>query len=79
MKCGKNSLVVDYVARIHMNTDPFWFYNLVVFFDEDNKVKLPKGILSFYHLFVDQLDMKLFEEQIPQSISSSRACFFYVN
>ncbi len=76
---GKNSLVVDYVGRIHMNTDPFWFYNLVIFFDEDNQTRLSEGMLSFYHLFVDQLDMKLYEEQIPQSINTSRACFFYMN
>lgn len=76
---GKNSLVVDYVGRIFMDTDPFWFYNLVIFFDEDNQRLQPRGMLSFYHLFVDQLDMKLYEEQIPHSINTSKACFFYMN
>ncbi|QKG79266.1 hypothetical protein [Tenuifilum thalassicum] len=75
----RHNTVVDFLGRMHMNTDPFWFYNLVVFFDEDNDNKPPNGMLSFYDLFVDQLDVKLFEEQIPQSLNNSRACFYYLN
>jgi len=79
MYWGKHRDEVELIGRIYMNADPYWFYNLVIFFDEDNQHLLPRGMLSFYNLFVDQLDLKLYEEQVTHKLSKSHSCFFYMN
>lgn len=74
---GKTHKQVSLVGELLMTSNPYWFNHQVVFFEDDNPRIYPKGIISFYDVFVDQLDIKLYEEQFDESLSSSNACFFF--
>lgn len=74
---GKIHKQLSLVGELLMTSNPYWFYHQVVFFENDVPVKKEDDIISFYEIFTDQLDIKLYEEQIDESLSSSCACFFF--
>lgn len=74
---GRAHKQVDIVGEFLMKNNPYWFNFEVIFFDIDNQDIYPDGFLSFYQIFVDQLDIKLYEEQMDDSLSSSNACFYF--
>ncbi len=74
---GKTYKQVSLVGELLMTNNPYWFNNHVVFFEDDNHDQYPEGMISFYEIFVEQLDIKLYEEQFEDSLTSSSACFFF--
>lgn len=79
MYFGKMHHQVNMVGELLMSSNPYWFNNQVVFFDENNRGRYPQGFLSLYDIFVDQLDIKLYEEQLEDTLPSSNACFFFMS
>jgi len=66
------------LAELVINQNPFWFNSHVLFFDVDNQKKMAKGMLSFYYIFIDQLDVKLFKDKFDELVDVE-PCFFFVN
>lgn len=74
---GKTHKQVSLVGELLMTSNPYWFNHQVVFFENDAPVEKINELISFYEVFIDQLDIKLYEEQFDESLSSSNACFFF--
>lgn len=74
---GKTHKQVSLVGDYLMTSNPYWFNHQVVFFDEDYLEKHANENVSFYDIFVEQLDLKLYEEQFEEKLTSSNACFFF--
>ena len=69
--------LVDRVCNKYMMHNPSFFYREVIFFNIDEPIKVNPSILSFYDLFVRQVDIKLLEEQSEESLKRTKACFFF--
>lgn len=77
MQYGKTHKQVNLIGEHLMANNPYWFNNQVVFFEDDNRDKYPEDMIPFYDIFVEQLDIKLYEEQFDDPLTSSNACFFF--
>jgi hypothetical protein len=71
-----NSLA-NQVGNIFMSHNPYFFYREVIFFNLEIPEKTDSSLLSFYEIFVQQVDIKLLEEQSEEEYQRSRACFFF--
>jgi len=60
-----------------MMHNPYFFYKEVIFFNLEEPIKVDPALLTFYDMFVRQVDIKLIEEQSEESLRRSRACFFF--
>ncbi|MGE0076867.1 MAG: hypothetical protein AB7S48_03315 [Bacteroidales bacterium] len=74
---GKTHKQVSLVGELLMTSNPYWFNNQVVFFEDDNQSQYSEDYISFYNIFVDQLDIKLYEEQLDDFLTCTSACFFF--
>lgn len=71
--------ILHLIADIFISTNPNFFYNEVIYFPAR---RADEGVSSFLYLsdiFVDQIDMKLVEEQTDDFIEKSSACFYFKN
>jgi len=49
----------------------------VVFFNLEEPIRPNPEFLSFYDMFVRQVDIKLLEEQSEDDLKRTKACFFF--
>lgn len=77
MRYSKSKVVIQ-LAELTISKNPFWFNSLVIFFDIDNQDKIPMGMLSFYNIFIEQLDIKLFKDQFNELVNAE-PCFFFLS
>jgi hypothetical protein len=67
------------VGDIYMSGNPNFFYQQVVYFPvKQNGINI-SPVLSLADIFVDQIDMKLVEEQSDEQLEQTMACFFFKN
>jgi len=69
--------VVDRICNDYMMHNPYFFYREVVFFNLEEPIKSSPSLLSFYDMFVRQVDVKLLEEQSEEILKRTKACFFF--
>ena len=69
--------LVDRVCNKYMMHNPYFFYREVIFFNLEKPIKSNPSLLSFYDLFVRQVDIKLLEEQTDDNLNRTKACFFF--
>jgi len=69
--------LVDRVCSKYMMHNPYFFYREVIFFNLEEPIKSNPSLLSFYDLFVRQVDVKLLEEQTEENLKRTKACFFF--
>ncbi len=69
--------LVDRVCNRHMMHNPYFFYREVIFFNLEEPTKPNQEFLSFYDMFVRQVDIKLLEEQSEESLRRTKASFFF--
>ena len=75
-----NSKTILYlVGDIYISGNPNYFYQQVVYFPARKYRRKPSLYLSQADIFVDQIDMKLVEEQATEELVESSACFFFKN
>ncbi len=74
---GVLNILANQVCNIFMSHNPYFFYREVIFFDLEIPEKTDPSLLSFYEIFVQQVDIKLLEEQSEEKYQRSRACFFF--
>ncbi|MCB8963615.1 MAG: hypothetical protein H6536_01060 [Bacteroidales bacterium] len=77
MLYGKIQRQLSKVGEQIMASNPYWFNNQVVYFEDDNRSKYSEEMIPFYDIFVEQLDVKLYEEQLEDALTSTSACFFF--
>jgi hypothetical protein len=70
-------ILVDRVCNNYMMHNPYFFYREVIFFNLEEPTKSNSSLLSFYDMFVRQVDIKLLEEQSDDNLRRTRACFFF--
>jgi hypothetical protein len=70
-------ILVDRVCNNYMTHNPYFFYREVIFFNLEEPIKSNPSLLSFYDLFVRQVDIKLLEEQTEETLKRTKACFFF--
>lgn len=69
--------MVDRICSNYMMHNPYFFYREVIFFNLEEPIKSIPSLLSFYDMFVRQVDIKLLEEQSEDNLKRTRACFFF--
>jgi len=69
--------LVDRVCNRYMMHNPYFFYREVIFFNLEEPVKSDQEFLSFYDMFVRQVDVKLLEEQSEDTLRRTKASFFF--
>jgi len=60
-----------------MKHNPYFFYREVIFFNLEEPINPHPEFLSFYDMFVRQVDIKLLEEQSEDKLKRTKACFFF--
>jgi hypothetical protein len=71
--------ILHLIADIHISTNPNFFYNEVIYFPARNSEEVVSSFLNLSDIFVNQIDMKLLEEQTDDFVEKSSACFFFKN
>lgn len=69
--------ILNLMADMYISAWPNFFYHEVVYFIADNKGFQRFPLLSLDDIFVDQIDIKLIEEQSEGPYINSLACFFF--
>jgi hypothetical protein len=69
--------LVDRVCNRYMMHNPYFFYREVIFFNLEEPPKPDQEFLSFYDMFVRQVDIKLLEEQSDEALKRTKASFFF--
>lgn len=69
--------ILHLVGDIYMLECPNFFYQQVVYFPEAQRDMGLRPFTSLYEIFVDQVDIKLIEEQAEGSLNETQACFFF--
>lgn len=71
------NIIVELVRNTYMKHNPYFFYREVIFFNLEEPIKPHTEFLSFYDMFVRQVDIKLLEEQSEDELKRTKACFFF--
>jgi hypothetical protein len=71
--------IIDLIGDIHISSNPNYFYKEVVFFPGQMHNQNLSTFLCLSDIFVDQIDIKLIEEQSEKRCEETSACFFYKN
>lgn len=71
--------ILNLIGDKYMSTHPNYFYKEVVYFSGRIYAVRVSPFLSLSDIFVDQIDIKLMEEQAEERPFSSKACFFFKN
>lgn len=69
--------ILNLMADIYISAWPNFFYHEVIYFSAPNKSLQHFPLLSLADIFVDQIDIKIVEEQGEGPYIKSRACFFF--
>lgn len=69
--------ILTLVADIYISNNPNFFYNEVVYFPIKSFGEKLSPFLRLSDIFIDQIDIKLVEEQSNDSGENSSACFFF--
>lgn len=69
--------LVDRICNRYMMHNPYFFYREVIFFNLEEPAKPDQEFLTFYDMFVRQVDIKLLEEQSEETLRRTKACFFF--
>jgi hypothetical protein len=77
MAIRKTKREADHVCDVLMNTNPYFFYKEVIFFNLEEPAPVDSTFLTFYEIFVRQVDIKLLEELSDENLHRSKACFFF--
>ncbi len=77
MNNTKNILYL--VGDIYLSGNPNYFYQQVVYFPARRYYRKPTPYLTLADIFVDQIDIKLVEEQAEEQLNQSASCFFFKN
>lgn len=75
----KSHNILYLVGDIYMSGNPNFFYQQVIYFPARKGDKPICPFLRLADIFVDQIDMKLVEENTEETINQSSACFFFKN
>ncbi|NOU19475.1 MAG: hypothetical protein HOO91_18120 [Bacteroidales bacterium] len=73
----KTKTLVDRICSSYMMHNPYFFYREVIFFNLEEPIRPNPEFLSFYDMFVRQVDIKLLEEQSEEDLRRTKACFFF--
>lgn len=73
--------ILNLIEDIYMSNHPNYFYKEVVYFSGRIYAKRVSPFLCLSDIFVDQIDIKLMEEQAETKTKTfnSKACFFFKN
>lgn len=71
--------ILNLVADIHISANPNYFYNEVIYFPVKRSDSNLSPYISLSEVFIDQIDIKLVEEQSEDNRENSSACFFFKN
>jgi hypothetical protein len=71
--------ILNFIGDMYMTNHPNYFYKEVVYFSGRIYAQRVSPFLSLSDIFVDQIDIKLVEEQSPDKSSKTKACFFFKN
>ncbi|MDD3567124.1 MAG: hypothetical protein PHT92_01870 [Bacteroidales bacterium] len=71
--------ILSFIGDKHMADHPNYFYKQVVYFSGRIFAQRVSPFLSLSDIFVDQIDIKLVEEQSNEKSAKSKACFFFKN
>jgi hypothetical protein len=71
--------ILNLIVDIYMSKNPNYFYKEVVYFSGRIYTQRVSPFLCLSDIFVDQIDIKLFEEQGEDRPSNSKSCFFFKN
>lgn len=69
--------ILNLIADMYISAQPNFFYHEVVYFRANNQSLQRFPLLSLSDIFVDQIDIKLVEEQGEGPYIKSLACFFF--
>lgn len=69
--------ILNLMADMYISAWPNFFYREVVYFGAYNKSLQRFSLLSLADIFVDQIDIKIVEEQGEGPYINSLACFFF--
>ncbi len=69
--------ILNFIGDKFMTDHPNYFYKEVVYFT--GRIYSPRvsPFLTLSEIFVDQIDIKLVEEQADEKAFQSQACFFF--
>ncbi|MDX9770426.1 MAG: hypothetical protein RBT19_08685 [Tenuifilaceae bacterium] len=71
--------ILSFIGDKYMTDHPNYFYKQVVYFSGRIYAQRVSPFLSLSDIFVDQIDIKLVEEQSNEKPVKSKACFFFKN
>ena len=74
---GDAKTILNLIADMYISAHPNFFYREVVYFPPQNKSPYRFPQLGLSDVFVDQVDIKLVEEQTEGPYTDSLACFFF--
>ena len=69
--------ILNLIADIYISSNPNFFYNEVVYFPTKGYGERLSTFLKLSDIFIDQIDIKLVEEQSNDFGKNSSACFFF--
>ena len=74
---GDAKTIINLIGDIYMLNNPNFFYNEVVYFPIEQKPRGASPFLTLSDIFIDQIDVKLVEEQSADSSTDFTANFFF--
>ncbi len=73
----KTKTILNQVSDMYMAANPNFFYSQSVFFPVYICTDFPEPFISIYHIQVDQIDIRIMEQDGESDSTTSRACFFF--
>lgn len=77
MAVGKTNTILSLVSDKYMLQNPHFFYKEVVYFPNEAEYLSHKPFINFNDILVDQIDIRLIEQDVDDDLSGSAACFFF--
>ena len=74
---GDAKTIINLISDIYITEHPSFFYKEVVYFPACKKLQKSRSFISLSDIFIDQIDIKLIEEQSDSNSGQSQACFFF--
>lgn len=60
-----------------MSSNPNFFYKEVVYFPRESDYLSNAPFINFNDILVDQIDVRLIEQDVESQLERSSACFFF--
>ncbi len=77
MAVGKTNTILSLVSDRYMLANPHFFYKEIVCFPNEAEYLSHKPFINFNDILVDQIDIRLIEQDVDNDLSGSSACFFF--